>query len=549
MKLRSHLIAGMGYVIATGAFEPAAAVAVFAGSIFPDIIDSIFAFGSEKFYKKIHRKISHWWVLYTLPLAAILLTDIGGYAFYYFLIGGLLHIFCDSFTRSGVPFINPFRAGHGFRLFTVSSPAEYLTLFLIILALIALSYLFPYPVWLFIAVVLPVSLFSGADRTVSQEKKEPINIHLSELAPLWTDQKTVTAELINQPEDNVEFAKPELMDFYDKHVANLPKSAKNVIRQIMTMLDEKGDTPSVVKRSGEINFYEEPNTFTALAKVPLYLHSLHVAEEILKLFDKPGAYAAQLIMTALGHDLGKIESLDKFAYSMGNHTKISVVVLNSFEGFSDQRYKSDIENAILSHHHTGGGDLAEKLREANRNARQKEIAENLVRVDEGTFETHDTNEAKEKPSDLDWVNITEFLTELDKRINVLNGSRFEAFSMKDGCVYFQTEVFWKVIKMLARRHGHDEILLADSDKQQRRNYINRITEMLREKCLIADSIIRQEHFTAPFTVTYKDGKSMNKAYYTPMMSEAFGDIAKLESRKSGILMEIETVAPKYGDDQ
>ncbi|ADD67388.1 metal dependent phosphohydrolase [Denitrovibrio acetiphilus DSM 12809] len=549
MKLRSHVIAGMGYVLATGAFEPAAVAAIGAGSIFPDIVDSIFGFGSEKFYRKIHRKISHWWVLYTLPLAAILFSDIGGYAFYYFLIGGLLHIFCDSFTRSGVPFINPFKAGHGFRLFNIGSPAEYLTLFLIVLTLIALGLLFPYPVWFFIAVVLPVSLFSGADRTVHQEKKEPINIHLSELAPLWTGQKTVTAEIIKQSEDTTVFAKPELMDFYNKHVANLPESAKNVIRLIMTMLDEKGDTPSVVKRSGEINFYEEPNTFTALAKVPLYLHSLHVAEEILKLFDKPGAYAAQLIMTALGHDLGKIESLDKFAYSMGDHPKISVVVLNSFEGFDDLKYKADIENAILSHHRTGGGDLAEKLREANRNARQKELADNLVRVDEDASETHNSNEVKEKPSDLEWLNITEFLTELDKRINVLNGSRFEAFSMKDGCVYFQTEVFWKVIKMLARRREHDEILLADSDQQQRRNYINTITEMLREKRLIADGIIRQEHFTAPFTVTYKDGKSTNKAYYTPMMSGAFGDISELESRKSGILMEIETVAPKYGDNQ
>jgi hypothetical protein len=266
--------------------------------------------------------------------------------------------------------------------------------------------------------------------------------------------------------------------------------------------------------------------------------------------DKPGAYAAQLIIAALGHDLGKIESFDRAMYSMGDHPRISVVVMNSFEGFTDLSYRSDVETAILSHHRTGGGDLADKLREADRNARRKELADNLVTKND-IFQTPAETETEKKPadsSDLKWLNISEYLAELDNRINVLNGNRFEAFSMKDGHVYFQTDVFWKVIKMLARRHGHDEILLADSDQQQRRNYIYTITEMLREKRLIADAIIRQGYFTAPFTVTYKDGKSINKAYYTPMVSEAFGDVSELESRKSGILLDIESVKPKYGDE-
>jgi hypothetical protein len=275
-----------------------------------------------------------------------------------------------------------------------------------------------------------------------------------------------------------------------------------------------------------------------------------VAEEILKLVDKPGAYAAQLIMTALGHDLGKIESFDRSIYSMGDHPRISVVVLNGFAGFSDLKYRSDVETAILSHHRTGGGDLADKLREADRNARRKELADNLVTKND-IFQTPAETEAEKRPADssnLNWLDISEYLAELNNRINVLNGTRFEAFSMKDGHVYFQTDVFWKVIKMLARRHGHDEILLADSDQKQRRNYIYTVTEMLREKRLIADGIIRQGYFTAPFTVNYKDGNSINKAYYTPMVSEAFGDVSELESRKSGILLDIDSVKPKYGDE-
>src|SRR5690606_16908546 len=100
----------------------------------------------------------------------------------------------------------------------------------------------------------------------------------------------------------------------------------------------------------------------------------------------------------------------------------------------DLKYRSDVETAILSHHRTGGGDLADKLREADRNARRKELADNLVTKND-IFQTPAETETEKKPadsSDLNWMDISEYLAELNNRINVLNGTRFEAFSMKDG---------------------------------------------------------------------------------------------------------------------
>ncbi|MGE4266359.1 MAG: metal-dependent hydrolase [Deferribacterales bacterium] len=571
MKWKSHIAIGAVYGFATAKYDFAIIGALTAGSVLPDVIDRFISMGNETLWKKVHRKTSHWWLIY---IFSILISAYFGMSFvYFFLIGALLHIYADALTVSGVPFINPLKAGYGLKEARTGKISE-VVFAGIMIGVIFIAGVFNgfCPVWFSLTILFIIIVIANPKAEI-KKKEDKQQIALETLSGLWTGKKQV-ADIRNLTENKPEqiqkqaeivFNKYDFTLFYKNHVAGLP--AEKIIEAVMRLLDEKGDCPSVVNRSTDVNPYSEPSTYAALSKVYLWRHSLNVAEEVLKLVKNPGAYSAQLLLAAFGHDIGKSEALDKAMYSMGDHPRISVLLLNGIEGFSELSYKTDVETAILSHHRTGGGELADLLREADRNARRKELASVLPQLDvadvyapqehnkqsqqsDRIFGTVVETQDEKRPSEaeLSWLDIDKFIVELDSKINVINGKRFDAFSMPDNVVYFQTDLLWKILKKLSRESFHEEVLLADADQDQRRNYLFTVTEMLRERRLIADGLIKNGYFSAPFTVEFKDGSSFKKAFYTPLVSEAFGDVSELESRKSGILKEIVTVKPKYGEE-
>lgn len=78
-----------------------------------------------------------------------------------------------------------------------------------------------------------------------------------------------------------------------------------MIDRILELLDVHGDCPSVVNARGEVEATLDKNAYDVLAKTTLLQHTLHVAEELLKLIPR-GPMTPKAIITALGHDLGKI---------------------------------------------------------------------------------------------------------------------------------------------------------------------------------------------------------------------------------------------------
>lgn len=575
MKWKSHIGIGVSYGYATMNGELNTLIALGIGSIIPDVIDRFVSMGNENLWKSVHRKASHWWVLY---ISVILLSVYTGwYYLYFFGIGGLLHIYADSLTVSGVPFINPLRAGYGFKKAVTGKITEYAYAIGILLAVMALGRLNGYlPVWTVLTIVFIASAYLNKSEKKT-DNADILEVTLAELSVIWTGGVRNTSELadskqeITSPAPETRFSEDELNKFYQTYVVSLPSQSVTVIKELLNILDKKGDCPSVVNRTTDINPYTEPSTYTALSKIPLWRHSLNVAEEILKPERNIGAYASQLIIAALAHDIGKSDALDRAMYSMGDHPRISVLILEGIPGFNELPFKNDVESAVLGHHRTGGGVLADKLRDADRLARRKELAEVLPTLDAGDvfdvpkkhsspvvapsqggiFDLPAETEKEKKPTeshDIAWLDIDSFLGEIAPRINKVSGNRFDAFSMPDGVVYFQTDLFWKVLKKLARDGKHNEVLLADGDQKLRRNYLYTVTEMLRERRFIADGLIKNGFFSAPFIVTFRDGTSFNKAYYTPLVSEAFGDVSELESLKTGIVKEIVSVNPKYQEE-
>jgi hypothetical protein len=348
--------------------------------------------------------------------------------------------------------------------------------------------------------------------------------------------------------------------------------------ELLKILDNRGECPSVVNTDREEGAKLESNVYDVLAKTSLLQHTINVAVEIMNLFGNSGPYLQKAIVAALAHDLGKIPSYQKKLYSVGDHPLISIGILNQIA--AEKRISlsaeemDEIFRAIKNHHRNSDEFLTLKLKEADQAARRRELAENIAE-DAGSDsseprvrEQHDTEalptssstvtdktdifgDKKErivlKETELSWLDLDEYLSELTPYINRLDGGRWDAFSMRDGYVYIQVKTLWEVAKTIARRNKHADIFLGDADEEFRRNILYSIVQRLKtEKDAIARGLIKDGYFGAPFVVHMRDGTKYTKGFYTPFNAEAFAQtVSELEAKKVGRLKEIVEVTPRF----
>lgn len=146
---------------------------------------------------------------------------------------------------------------------------------------------------------------------------------------------------------------------------------------------------------------------------------------------------------------------------------------------------------------------------------------------------------------LQWFDPDEFLRELVPFVNKLFGSRWKAFSMKDGHVYVYPELIWELLKKIGNRRGEMSVFLGDQDKELKQNYIYSAVKALRRENDAIAGLIKDRYYGGYFILKMADGSERN-AYYTPFNVEAFGATAsELEGQKQGKLKEIIEVYPKY----
>lgn len=454
-----------------------------------------------------------------------------------------------------------------------------------------------------VAGVTAVVSFLMALRLSPKSKKKEIAIEA--LSTIWTRHKNITLsieELVNiwrdkniqvvEQEKEVHYRHPEIQDLYERYLKGRTYSnstAGNVIKRILTFLDEEGDCPSVVNTKGEPEGYIAQNTYEALSQVPLYKHSLNVAEHMIKAFKNSSAMLPKVLITALGHDLGKLPSArGGRLYSMGDHPIISVTILEEIAGYKELSFKDEINKAIMEHHRAAKGLLAEKLKEADHSARRMEMSEVSTGISPSKVEKQAEEKGSEKESStevvsvasqektvqddifarsdaqtdkdiftpviqsdeksipkeipLDWFNADEFLKELKPYINRLWGERWTAFSMPDGYVYFQTGVIEEIAKKLGRNDPN--VALMDTSRELKHSIMFTIVQRLkREKDAIARGLIKDSYFGGRFAVTMANGKTFD-AYYTPFVAEAFGEkVSAFEILKQRKLKEIVKVEP------
>lgn len=428
------------------------------------------------------------------------------------------------------------------------------------------------------AQVLPAKEGGGNKKEIALEALSTIwsrhkntTISLEQLAGLWRKN----AGQVLPENESISFSHPEILDFYAEYVKDRTFSvtpAGSVVKEMLSLLDREGDCPSVINAKGEAEGYLDKNAYDVLAGIKLYEHTLNVAKEMIRAFKSSAAMLPKVLITSLGHDLGKLPSYRKTLYSMGDHSLISLTILEGLKVYRELPYRDEINKAIADHHRSPKGLLGEKLKEADHAARRMEMARNVqertktapdksiepplpdprpetaqTEGDKDSIFISHAKEEKEKVNlkelPLPWFDADRYILELKRYINRLDGQRWSAFSMPNGYVYFQTGVLEEMAKKLGK--GDPDIALMDSNRELKRNILYSIVcNLRREKDAIARGLIKDGYFGGPFVVKLWDGKE-HSYYYTPFNAEAFGEtVSYFESLKTGKIKEIAEVVSK-----
>lgn len=453
--------------------------------------------------------------------------------------------------------------------------------------------------------VSEMTLRELSDIWTKKEKKketETKTIHISELSSLWRNEKLI-AELGMKLPDLKNHRASSFMEQYVLQGSWFQKAPlqKAICVQILHLLDQEGNCPSVVSMTGDVEGNWDENTYQILGRTTLLDHSLNVAEQVVRLLGESESWHVipDTMIAALGHDLGKLQSVRGHLYSTGEHPLAAGLPLGKLAGFDNLPRKDEILQSIKLHHKRPDGLLGKTLKKADQAARQKELkkvsmpvaapetnrknVEQEVAPDgkaplvivEPELPQYDTakqaaaawqaqidiygeseevnkaNDAADVPQLMDissWFDAELFLGELKPYINKMFGRRFLAFSMPDGHVYFQTKVLEEVARKQSERAGYMETAtMAQKDPTMRQVLLTIVQQLRGEDDIIARGLIKDNFFGGYFSVTKKIGKGM-KGYYTPFHAEAFGSIAEMEAGKSETLRNIQKVSPFLGDE-
>lgn len=207
-------------------------------------------------------------------------------------------------------------------------------------------------------------------------------VHISELAPLWRDENTLTA---GADFDSLTFNNQRIIDFVSTYVKNAPWFRNSPLQatvalKILSMLDKEGDCPSVVNVSGDVEATWDASTYGTLARVTLRDHSLNVADEAVKALRQSDAahIIPDALIAALGHDLGKLASSRGYLYSLGEHPLAAGKAMATIPQFKGLPKKDEILRAIKLHHKMPEGLLGKTIKQADQRARQRETEEVLT---------------------------------------------------------------------------------------------------------------------------------------------------------------------------
>jgi len=409
----------------------------------------------------------------------------------------------------------------------------------------------------------------------AKERTEHVEVaSLAELSHLWTDDEIEIKDAAclwrertakQSPQPKPDFRHDEIDHFFTEMIEDRPSVSgvrRTLIIKILTMLDEEGDCPSVVRtHKDEAEHMYSDDSYALLATVPLYRHTLTVTRNFIAKADQE-ALLADMIIIALAHDIGKIPSYHDGMYSSGDHPVIAGLILNNIPEYISLPNRDDIHRAITGHHLLKSDNiLTDGLKLSDHEARQTELAAlyaearerrkhdpedsskppiaSPASVSTGGKSHHPTEERKHPlislesrerfyPTKLDlpdWFNADAILAALKKRINVVestpNGEKWSAVSTSQGLVFVNPEGLWTTIKEVSE--NDPMVLASEGFESEKRNLLfTVVSELSRTRDAIATQYVADRYYTTQVSIITGGGKRL-PYLLTPFTAEAFGE--------------------------
>jgi len=424
-------------------------------------------------------------------------------------------------------------------------------------------------------------------------------IYLKNIAKYWREQVGENGGA--QSAEVPVFKHEEITRFYSDIIAQQPiikGPRKTIITKLLEMLDNEGTCPSVVN-GGKVKDPDsdfEESTFTKLAMVPLYLHSLAVARKFVsKTSDE--ILLPNILITALGHDLGKIPAHHNDYYSTGDHPQISLIILSSIPEYVGLPNRSELDRIIRGHHQmVPGNPLAVALKQCDQEVRNDELGALISRnkpqerVTEQNEDDEDDQEYKQEPDieeTLASIDLTEadqtpasltfseqseqsvatdhplcsepkvqykpkkfslpssldtdaLLAAVKKQINQFErgslGIQWNAISMPNGLVYVKTDGLWQAILEVCP--DDTSIRAAGGDEATKRDLLYTVVWKLGEKDAVLTEMMGDSYYTIKTSIIGENDK-ISTWLLIPFRASAFGVLpSDLESTKPAILKKI-----------
>jgi hypothetical protein len=421
-------------------------------------------------------------------------------------------------------------------------------------------------------------------------------IYLKNIAKYWREQ--VGEDGGEQAAQMPVFKHEEINRFYSDIIAQQPiikGPRKAIITKILEMLDNEGMCPSVVhgdKIKDPDSDFEE-STFTKLAKVPLYLHSIAVARKFVSKTSEE-ILLPNILIAALGHDLGKIPAHHKNYYSTGDHPQISLIILSSIPEYVGLPNRSELDRIIRGHHQmVPSNPLAVALKQCDQEVRNDELGALISRnkpqecvtgmneddeeykkepdmertsacvdlaVADPVPEPLTSSEQPEQsvatdhplgsepkvqyrpkkvslPSSLD---INALLAAIKKQINQVErgsfGIQWNAISMSNGLVYVKTDGLWQAILEVCP--DDTTIRAAEGDEATKRDILYTVVWQLGAKDAVTTEMMGTNYYTIKTSVIGENDK-ISTWLLIPFRASAFGVLpSDFESTKPAILKKI-----------
>jgi HD domain len=317
-------------------------------------------------------------------------------------------------------------------------------------------------------------------------------------------------------------------------------ASMEVLDDLLRMLYEGGDAPSVVVERGKIHDGEyrklraQKQFLEILGRVSLYDHSYNVLKSALEiatddLRQRHDFLLPAIITAALAHDIGKIPSLWRSStVKKSGHESVGAARLEeTLASYGNEAFKKSVVTAVKLHH-TGAKEdtIARIIMDADARAREYEITSS-----DPSFTV--------KPM-AEWLNLTRLAEIILPAINELTIKNrravWKAMSF-GGIVYCIPEYIREVLKLLAsEKKVLDYRLVRQSFKTDNRAVLAELAHILKRHDYLAYKI-GDGHFGLRFLFRSSiPGIGEQDLYTIPVKGQLFPvEFSELEKNKTDYL--------------